>query len=52
MFDIHHCGLVLVPSNNQKLVYYKFYKNSIVSHTMVAVEETLKLAVDTIQLFP
>ena len=41
-----HCELVLVRSSNQELVYYKFYKNSIVSYTIVAVEDTLNLALD------
>ena len=33
--------MVLLWSNNQDLVYYKFYKNSIVSYTIIAFEETL-----------
>ena len=33
-----HCGLVLVRISNQELVYLKFYKNSIVSYTIVAVD--------------
>ena len=41
-----HWGLVLVRLSNQELVYYKFYKNSIVSYTIVAVEDTLNLALD------
>ena len=39
--------LVLVRSSNQEFVHYEFYKNSIVSYTIVAVEETLNLAFDT-----
>ena len=42
-----HCGLVLVRWSNQELVYYKFCKSSIVSYTIVAVEATLNLALDT-----
>ena len=42
-----HCRLVLVRSRNQELFYYKFYKNSIVFYTIVAVDETLNLALDT-----
>ena len=47
LFDMPHCGLALVRSSNQEFVYYQFYKNSIVSYTIVAVEETLNLALDT-----
>ena len=42
-----HCGLALVRSSNQDLVYYIFYKNNIVFYTIVAVEDTLNLALDT-----
>ena len=38
---------ILVWSSNQELAYYKFYKNSLVSYTVVAVEETQNLALDT-----
>ena len=42
-----HCGLTLVRSVNQELVYFKYYKNSTVSYTIDSVEETLNLALDT-----
>ena len=40
------CLVWYVRSSNQELVYYEFYKNNIVSYTIVAVEETLNLALD------
>ena len=46
MFDMLHFVVVLVQSSSQELVY-KFYKNSIVSYTIITVEEALNLAVDT-----
>ena len=46
MFDMLHFVVVLVESSSQELVY-KFYKNSIVSYTIITVEEALNLALDT-----
>ena len=46
MFDMLHFVVVLVQSSSQELVY-KFYKNSIVSYTIITVEEALNLALDT-----
>ena len=38
-----HCGFVLVRSSNQELVIIHFIKKSIVSDSIVTVEETLNL---------
>ena len=46
MFDMLLFVVVLVQSSSQELVY-KFYKNSIVSYTIITVEEALNLALDT-----
>ena len=46
MFDMLHFVVVLVQSSSQELVY-KFYKNSLVSYTIITVEEALNLALDT-----
>ena len=46
MFDMLHFVVVLAESSSQELVC-KFYKNSIVSYTIITVEEALNLALDT-----